>query len=134
VSRRYPIRARRGEAGGGDFGKLIPDRPQGGKHAEQRARRRGALFARKNERAGDDEKAQPAERLQHQGETAALMQPGDEADRRAGRGEAEEIARGTGAGAPLLAGIFADHRIVHRHLSEDEGDDADGGQHERQAR
>ena len=47
-------------------------------------------------------------------------------------GEAEKVADGEGTRAPLVAGVFADHRVVHRDQPEHRRDDADRDDDERQ--
>ena len=72
--------------------------------------------------------------MQHGGKTALVIEPRHEANRRAGRGEADEIAHRIGARAPFLAGVFADHGVVNRDLSERAHHDADRNQNQRQVR
>jgi hypothetical protein len=70
--------------------------------------------------------------MQHGDEAALLVEPGHQAHRGAGRGEADEISHRISARAPFLARIFADHGVVDGDLAECAHHDADGNQDQRQ--
>src|SRR5262245_54990784 len=87
---------------------------------------------RQDDGSRDDEQAQPGEGLQHSGEAAAFIEPGDETDGRTRRREADKIAHRIGARAPFLRRVLADERIIHRDLPEGAHDDADRDNDQRQ--
>src|SRR3954469_17491754 len=60
-----------------------------------------ADLARQDDGGCDREQTKTSEGVQHGDEAALLVEPRDQADRGAGRGEADEIAHGIGARAPF---------------------------------
>src|SRR5262245_53107001 len=92
------------------------------------ARSTGRLWRdlpRQDDGGSDHEQAQPGKGLQHSGETAAFIEPGNKADGSTCSREADEVAHRVGARAPFLRRVLADEGVVHRDLPERAHDDAD---------